>query len=166
MLKEKHRHMRRYAHLCEHAHMLAHTHTHWQWHTLFVQAFGSNWVSLCNINYNYVLIYMWCNHVYLCIALSIVFELALRGVNFSENYKVYANNHWHLQYCVVLRLAGTFTPSLSNILSRQLASVTVPSRVAFTQHKVDNSQRCVCMHVHGTGVLTSYCTLLTIIVCI
>lgn len=34
----------------------------------------------------------------------------------------------------MLRLSGSFS-SLSNVLSRQLASVTVPSRVAFTQQK-------------------------------
>ncbi|KAK7115976.1 hypothetical protein V1264_001742 [Littorina saxatilis] len=38
----------------------------------------------------------------------------------------------------VLRLSGSF-PSLCNVLSRQLASVTVPTRVAFTQQKEENT---------------------------
>merc|ERR1711963_895990 len=54
----------------------------------------------------------------------------------------------------VLRLSGSF-PSLSNILSRQLASVTVPSRGAFTQQKdKDNSFSLVPVREQSTEAAT------------
>jgi len=49
----------------------------------------------------------------------------------------------------VLRLSGAF-PSLSNVLSRQLASLTVPAQTSFTQHKEEKNVSFVPVRVQST----------------
>ncbi|XP_076443443.1 NADH-quinone oxidoreductase subunit B-like [Babylonia areolata] len=55
----------------------------------------------------------------------------------------------------VLRLSGVFNPSLSHVFSRQLASITVPSRVMFTQEKGADSHSLVPVREKSTEASAS-----------
>lgn len=49
------------------------------------------------------------------------------------------NTHVICITSAVLRLSGSISPTLTSVLGRQLGTVTVPSRSAFTQH-TDNKK--------------------------